>query len=1007
MLQIEQSLEPAAVRSRGTLVICPVSLVGQWCSEARSKLKGGSNLKIHEYHGQRRIRDPKILATFDLVVTTYETLSADIRKFMDPLSGGGKNKKKYQKSDYEAGGTNFPACHSVNWFRIVMDESHKSKGKSGVSESLEILYSKRRWCVTGTPMGNTVADLAGQFGALGIPSLKDQAFWNNLIPKPSRSGMRYGHTTGLPAVMSILRRVLFRHSKNMKYVSNGAPLLELPPKVEHIQWIGFSEPEAIKYRQIEQYCKKQYELIASFGETFISKSTIKLLSLVKDMQMVCSGGYMPARLATILNRDAGELENDAADIPLEEDDILGSQDGECSICLSLYDTPVDTRCGHRYCAECITSYLQSGKGECPLCRTAVNVGDLMTPDGQAYGATEAAAKGVDRRAMAIASVREKYGLPDILQVKSKEELAEANAKSTTSMLSKLTWLVSKVGNILTEDRTSKILVFTQFATTLDWLSAELPKLGLQYRTLTGSMTMKARKEALAAFQNDPPTTVFLLSMRAGAVGINLTQANHVIVLEPCLNKALEDQAIGRVHRMGQTREVHVWKVACLNTVEEKILKLQEQKMKSGAGGTATVYGGTPKLSNTPKDPTVPSDGLSVLPLKFEDISVSNSQSAANGKQNLLATGPQFWAPSCFTEENNVITINMSREMQRQFRPEEVSYTINPGFAPCDVRVCITKTKKNDVSGKPFQQSQWSQYYHHPVDQVGENPLRHHVVLEREELNKLDKEVFDKNIHEDSVYSKFELHFRSNKEFQITHIRIRGTKAQIDLPTVSRNIAQVTSRTIGSSSGNAAQPQQVSGSITSDRAVVNSSNFEILFNINELPTELLESTRTPENIFHYDPDQPPPVIQHQAAEDTEYVPEFSKRKRKSTVISASSSSITIDTPVDLSNSKRSTRLRAKKDYAESAMSEELDRAMEEYESAYHTEAVPGDISVDKSSHGSSSLIQDPDFVEPPCGDNDESDSDGSFREDEEEESFLPVKRSPPARKGGNNFKRQRK
>jgi SNF2 family DNA or RNA helicase len=67
--------------------------------------------------------------------------------------------------------------------------------------------------------------------------------------------------------------------------------------------------------------------------------------------------------------------------------------------------------------------------------------------------------------------------------------------------------------------------------------------------------MSNRSKALAEFQNDPPTTVFLLSMRAGAVGINLTQANHVFMMDPCLNVALEDQAVGRVHRMGQRREV--------------------------------------------------------------------------------------------------------------------------------------------------------------------------------------------------------------------------------------------------------------------------------------------------------------------------------------------------------------------------------------------------------------------------------------------------------------------
>ena len=84
------------VRSRATLVVCPVSLVGQWCSEARSKLSGG-NLKVLEYHGTKRLRDPVALASFDLVVTTYETLAADYRVF----DLGIEWKKAAQKSDFE------------------------------------------------------------------------------------------------------------------------------------------------------------------------------------------------------------------------------------------------------------------------------------------------------------------------------------------------------------------------------------------------------------------------------------------------------------------------------------------------------------------------------------------------------------------------------------------------------------------------------------------------------------------------------------------------------------------------------------------------------------------------------------------------------------------------------------------------------------------------------------------------------------------------------------------
>ena len=96
---------------------------------------------------------------------------------------------------------------------------------------------------------------------------------------------------------------------------------------------------------------------------------------------------------------------------------------------------------------------------------------------------------------------------------------------------------------------AKSLVFSQFTSSLQYLQEVLPKHGFQYRTLSGDMPMRRRAKALYDFQNDPPTTIFLLSMRAGAVGINLTQANRVFLLEPCFNPALEAQSIGRVYRL--------------------------------------------------------------------------------------------------------------------------------------------------------------------------------------------------------------------------------------------------------------------------------------------------------------------------------------------------------------------------------------------------------------------------------------------------------------------------
>lgn len=98
--------------------------------------------------------------------------------------------------------------------------------------------------------------------------------------------------------------------------------------------------------------------------------------------------------------------------------------------------------------------------------------------------------------------------------------------------SKMKKLIEELSLAREQDPSSKSLVFSQYQSSLKYLQKELPRHGFQFRTLSGSMSMSARAKALGDFQKDPPTTIFLLSMRASACGINLTQANRVFLLEP-------------------------------------------------------------------------------------------------------------------------------------------------------------------------------------------------------------------------------------------------------------------------------------------------------------------------------------------------------------------------------------------------------------------------------------------------------------------------------------------
>jgi len=123
----------------------------------------------------------------------------------------------------------------------------------------------------------------------------------------------------------------------------------------------------------------------------------------------------------------------------------------------------------------------------------------------------------------------------------------------------------------------KALVFSQFLGMLALIKEQLKKLGIDHEYFDGSSTIQERERAIERFQNDDNCRVFLISLKAGGVGLNLTAADYVYIVDPWWNPAVEQQAIDRTHRIGQTKNIFAYRMICNDTVEDKILKLQERK----------------------------------------------------------------------------------------------------------------------------------------------------------------------------------------------------------------------------------------------------------------------------------------------------------------------------------------------------------------------------------------------------------------------------------------------
>ena len=153
---------------------------------------------------------------------------------------------------------------------------------------------------------------------------------------------------------------------------------------------------------------------------------------------------------------------------------------------------------------------------------------------------------------------------DLLAMEEAHELASA----------KLDYLGELLGTLLDEGR--RVLLFSQFTTMLNLIGEKLGLLGVPYLELTGSS--RNRGELVEKFQQGN-TPLFLISLKAGGTGLNLTAADTVIHYDPWWNPAAEAQATDRAYRIGQTRPVFVHKLICTGTVEERIQKLQADKSK--------------------------------------------------------------------------------------------------------------------------------------------------------------------------------------------------------------------------------------------------------------------------------------------------------------------------------------------------------------------------------------------------------------------------------------------
>ena len=364
---------------------------------------------------------------------------------------------------------------------------------------------------------------------------------------------------------------------------------------------GISTEGLLVVREDDENSKEDERTSALFGNEFLSNIYLKLRRSVSSRQMHDEG--VPYEGSDIFVR--GVLQNLAS---MATDSADSQQEKDCPICFEVTDISNSSLlpCGHLLCTICARSSISKFRN-CPLCQKDCSIDDLIVlkptmliDSGSALAIAPAAVIVANSRS-SLKGAWEKCGFDLSLERGGRKEI-DMNKKTGKSFFmkegkehiklkdgasniivdsAKIRAILKRLEEVFSRNEQAhkkplKVVIFSQWTSMLDLIEKAL--IGKHvFKRLDGSMSQEKRAESIHAFHFDRSVRVLLISLRAGGVGLNLTCASIIIMTDPWWNYAVEDQAMDRVHRLGQLRDVEVYRLIVKNSVEERLLVLQEKK----------------------------------------------------------------------------------------------------------------------------------------------------------------------------------------------------------------------------------------------------------------------------------------------------------------------------------------------------------------------------------------------------------------------------------------------
>lgn len=596
-----------------TLVVGPVSLLRQWAAEMLSKVKIEHRLKVGFYHGadKKKLNTFLKMARYDIILTSYTTLASEFKQhyekeFEDNMVTKGQN----VLPDLNSGGQNYVSpffAQNARFYRIVLDEAQYIKNKlSQTSKATACLKGLHRLCLTGTPMQNSIDELYPILRFLKVRPYDDESKFKRDISVPIKANndevSDYRKVQSMQKLRAVLLAIMLRRTKDSK--DNGKPLVELPKKEVKSVFVSMDDEERKLYKDLELGVqKKARKLLQKHGKSQHTDILTLLLRLRQACihQFLVQVGELNAQeknngpdandwkrmfrlISSMSDTVKSEIEavSHGGGIEVIDDEDAGGSEAQltCPICLDVVGSEnilIFAGCGHMICDGCSMDFFEqgievenstSGNSFCMSCHQSVDPSELI--EYPFYQKVVYDGYNFERLSLIFDSTKR----VKTTNTEKITRLVRENNGFTPS--AKMNRTLDLIKEIISNSEDEKIIIFSHFTTTFDLMGYALKQEHIKYLRYDGTMNIDLKNATIKAFY-EGPSRVLLLSLKAGNVGLTLTCASHVIIMDPFWNPFVEDQAMDRAHRFGQTKPVNVYKLLIRDSVEDRILDLQERK----------------------------------------------------------------------------------------------------------------------------------------------------------------------------------------------------------------------------------------------------------------------------------------------------------------------------------------------------------------------------------------------------------------------------------------------